>query len=344
MKKKSKILALIMALVVCFSLILSLCSFTTTKSEDYYVYSPLGYDIDIGYTYHRITSTLDEYYFGEIPEFNRILASSSGSSYYAKASDYVIVSNDSINYDNVYFDGINSEVQLVCESPGKSYFNGLIKYRGLINELSVTDDILTLSPDSASLSPDTFYVSIDYEGFYNVDGQLMYIPEQYFTVPYQLFISSFTQSGDDYYYSFSMSRLFELIFSNASHGFGVPNNDIMLTRVNIDFSTDTLGNNYTYDYIQYNCSLYDEYNNSTDYFNVLTDYFNKAENLGYNNGFNDGFNSGSVSWNSFTDFLKSTVSGFLDFEFVPNISLGNILSVILGLLLVFTFLRIFAGG
>lgn len=82
--------------------------------------------------------------------------------------------------------------------------------------------------------------------------------------------------------------------------------------------------------------------------------YNTGENIGYLSGYNAGYNTGysdgrnsQVSNGVFSgvgSFLTTTIGGFLDFELMPNISIGGVLACIVGLYGLFALLRYFAGG
>lgn len=86
----------------------------------------------------------------------------------------------------------------------------------------------------------------------------------------------------------------------------------------------------------------------SQYIDWITSYNEGLYDIGYETGYDYGYDVGVVSgidpWKGVSDFLVTTVGGFLDFEFVEGISFGGILSLFLGIILVFTFLKIFAGG
>lgn len=84
-------------------------------------------------------------------------------------------------------------------------------------------------------------------------------------------------------------------------------------------------------------STADSYSDSYEYYysNELLDYFgdNPIEHY-YVEGLGDV---------SFTDWLETAVGGFLDFEFVPGVSFGGLVLVLLGVGLLMLLIRIFKG-
>lgn len=84
----------------------------------------------------------------------------------------------------------------------------------------------------------------------------------------------------------------------------------------------------------------------TGYYTGETIGYQSGYNAGYNAGYSDGRNS-QVSNGVFSgigSFLTTTIGGFMDFELMPNISIGGVLTCIVGLYGLFALLRYFAGG
>lgn len=81
---------------------------------------------------------------------------------------------------------------------------------------------------------------------------------------------------------------------------------------------------------------------SQDYYEENTEaMFQKIKSVSYQNGFRDGSGYDSTSW---FDSILSSVDSFLSWEFIPQISFGGILTIVLAVVLVIAFLKFFAGG
>lgn len=82
--------------------------------------------------------------------------------------------------------------------------------------------------------------------------------------------------------------------------------------------------------------------------NIYNGGFNDGLEIGWKEGYQQGLENGGHVDNqinrSWVDWIVVAVSGFLDFEIVPNISIGGILSVSVGVALFMLFLKLFSGG
>ena len=78
------------------------------------------------------------------------------------------------------------------------------------------------------------------------------------------------------------------------------------------------------------------------------DGYDAGNTAGYNTGYDAGYIAGIAEGGSGTlnpfDSVISAVGSFLDWEFIDGISMAGILSIVLGVCLVITFLKFFAGG
>lgn len=358
--KKNKLITLILALAVCSSLILSLCSFTTIKDETQYDIMTPYCDYNINYVYHRQTATLNEKYYGVIPHFNQLLADAHRERWSTnKASDYHIVGNTTLNYTGVTQNNtLNKYIGLVSEDVSVAYFDGNFSLSnfGLDNDNGIfgadsIDFILNKADVIDGVNYLDYVVSVEYaylggdgsdlrKRIYSYSIDLSYSSGTLDDLPIGTFYDYETGSTG---FNISIVRLLDNVYKNLSANDSttyapiyiynlslIPDNDIIATSV----YTDCLYNEYS----ARNQILFEKYKS------LLGRLFDIKYNNGYENGFTDGLVKGENSWSGFTDFLEKTVSSFLDFEFIPNVSFGGILSVILGLLLVFSFLRLFAGG
>lgn len=205
--KNKKILALFALPLIIITMVLPLCSFTTVEGSGSgyltYTYNPALYT-EVGYTYHRTTSTIDTYYYSVIPNINQtiiaydtdadnnpILDLSSIKTY---ASDYLIAGNDTINYKSqtvslnpsVYYtssnvDVIASDVSVYSETPSKAYFTGYFGFEGLIlpnetskNGLNDTAVKLLSSIDSSPLTADELSCDIHIQYVEDYSGEFVY--------------------------------------------------------------------------------------------------------------------------------------------------------------------------
>lgn len=357
--KKNKLITLILVSAVCFSLILSLCSFTTIKNETQYDIMTPYCDYNINYVYHRQTATLNEKYYGVIPHFNQLLADGLRERWSTnKASDYHIVGNTTLNYTGVTQNNtFNKYIGLVSEDSSIAYFDGQFSLSnfgiGSNNGIFGADSIkFILNRDDVidGVNYLDYVVSVEYT-YLGGDGTDLRRYEYSYAIDLSsssgtlddLPIGTFYENENVSYFQLSIVRLIDNVYKNlAANDITtyapiyiynlslIPDNDIVATSV----YTDCL---YNSSYAR-NQILFEEYES------LLDRLFEIQYEDGYENGFLAGVIEGESSWSGFTEFLEVTVSSFLDFEFVPNISFGGMLSVILGFILVFVFLRIFAGG
>lgn len=352
MKNKKFLILLCIPLIIAV-MVLPLCSFVTTPNPDdvdYYSFSPLV-RTDIGYTYHRTTSGGTEYYYtGYIPNFTQVISRSqtdlaiSNIAFYA--CDYYVNSDTrfSLKTFNQGSTLNNNTVGLTCVGEDNiAYFNGHIKLTGVINADTLVDKRFVYNTSSNLM--EFSYITNYFYGYYDdnevftitskqiIDDSLN-LPNSYglfYAIDIYNIISdsidrelSTMGANDDrtYYYLYASSiELSVREFNETSDAyFKLNSSDITVY--------DTLYSQEIADAINFGI-----YNSSIAPF---------IYDNGYNRGLQDGLNGGA--FRDFGEFLKTTVSAFLDMHITPNITISGILSVIISIGLVVLFLRLFAGG
>lgn len=215
--------------------------------------------------------------------------------------------------------------------------------RNILNGSSVTihfDDFLTSEEMTAVFStywlmycpfdtPDNAVVELNYTYAYKqADG---YLNERTFNKRYEF---SYIEAGTDHY----------SCTINTTNDFPKPpdsaTDDFVIRDMSLTYYP--YGENYTHltdrRIIETRIiNTADEYADSYEYYysNELLDYFGDNPIEHY---FVEGL--GDVS---FTDWLETAVGGFLDFEFVPGVSFGGLVLVLLGVGLLMLLIRIFKG-
>lgn len=360
--KKNKIITLILALAVCSSLILSLCSFTTGLGQqgDVEQYST-PYKVDIKYCYHRVTTTLDEEYYGYFKQFNNIVAGIDGKTY-ARASDYHVISNTTFNYTNVtrLSDGRYS-FGLISEDVDVAYFTGDVEFSDFCLSYYKLYEHETFLNDKISFvgsASDNIHVYVDW---YYITASGDFISDSYYTyVPVSMFADA--NNGD----AVILQDLFKLVYDDI-----INNNDYVTNSG--DLYIKSLRLSYTgepYENVIFTASTYstlqmtgfedflsdwgDIYMNIFDegYTSGITDGteigFEDGYDYGYDEGLEVGFNQGVSQapgiWGGLGTFLSTTVGAFLEFEFFSGFTVANVLSLIVSVGVVLIFLKIFAGG
>lgn len=146
-----------------------------------------------------------------------------------------------------------------------------------------------------------------------------------------------TSSASGYYHIFKNGVEFENTHSNNfSQGIEITVSDegvySAYTTTGQDLSFMTQG----YYYFQLPKGSYED---------GYTDGYNEGENHGYNNGYTDGYDSGASSTllNPISIFIEP-VDNFLGVDIFGTVSIGDILSVILFVLVALIFVKMFAGG
>jgi hypothetical protein len=336
MKNKKLLILLCIPLIIAV-MVLPLCSFTTVNTSNYDVYSP-SYDVDVEYVYHRLTTTLDEYYYGVIPSFNQFLIGENGELPANRASDYIIVGNDSINYGNSTFVDRIGTCSIYSEDIAVACFTG---------DFILSGDIFLDGSNSVLWKDDR----ISFSGAMDP------------SVNYDITFSGFYYSPDSTYNSFNL-RLDNQIITTIDRFIYIKDiTDIIYSYLSSKFSS--LNNHYIVKYID--CDMVSTDDEEFIYSNVTTTmrYSTKSElqtlfgsnmaydlvslrSVVYNNGFQIGYDIGLSNskdvWGSITDFLTTTIGGFLDMNITPTITISSMLGIILSVTLVVAFLKIFAGG
>lgn len=396
--KNKKCIKFLVLPILMVSLIIPLCSFTTSDSEfaTNIVYKP-RLTCDVGYTYHRLTSTIDKYYSGFIYEFNNtIMGDGKATSIKREACDYVVVGNTSLNYAgatssfkvpssyNVHYDYIESSVALYSEDDTVAYFDGRFVFDCLVPiDVSGTSDPLN-------------YVSIflaDDEGdglhAYSIRDlncdvaitvhRLVESADGTATVEYKTFTSTIFGSdlsdsdvskieghqGDAIYNTkgFSLSGILY-----SAPGFSFYSN-MYIDKIVLDFAfpSEFDSGRYGFDGFKYCCvtdRLYPQTADNNFYNDELIYAYNKGYNKAYKNGYDEGYDVGydegseisydkgysegvdnaPKEWGGVGQFLVNVLGTFTSAELFPGFTIGGVLSIVAGGLLLLMFLKMFAGG
>lgn len=368
--KKNKLITLILVSAVCVSLILSLCSFTTGLGEpDTVIQLSTPYKVDVKYCYHRVTATLDEYYTGFFKQFNNISVGTNGSSY-ARASDYVVISNTSFNYQNVTNNPTIGKYGFgfISEDADVAYFTGDLKfydfplsYYDIYENETFTYDYFSFN----GIDDDVITITVDYQ-YIDVFGQYI---ENSLSLPL-LTVTSLNMVGNST--SVSIHKLFKYVYDEivARDNFVTNQGKIYIDSLDISFSDTVLtsmyftSSCYSSDYSDYNGLYYF----LSDWPDIYQNIYDEGLDYGYNDGYGEGYDVGITEgyeegydegldlgysqglsqapsvWGGFAQFLTTTVGAFLDFEIIPGLSITNMMTVLLAMVLVVAFLRVYAGG
>lgn len=358
--KNKKILALLCLPVLVMTMILPLCSFVTIKDNQLYnVFDPFV-TTDVGYSYHRSTSTLDEMYYGTIPNFNRCLMPSMiydiTSDEYIEiyASDYLMVGNTSINYDSFGSGGSqvlpDSTVVLSATAETGALFTGRIVNRGVIIPESIQNLWYEFIPSDG--------VQRDY---YFYSGTINYIvlnnaTNSFETIHIDVSNDERNSIENGEYGRLYMTTIFDSIFDRYISDTLDSNNKsfVCIDYMDITYYQATIDGTGTFD-------LYNEYGkvrvaDKLAYEESIPSFeisrFNEFLSLvgvnkfdeGYLSGYNKGVQDGAGVFESLGDFLTTSVGAFFNFEFWDGFNLGTVMSIFVGAMLLVAFLRLFSGG
>jgi hypothetical protein len=361
--KNKKILALLCVPVLVVSMILPLCSFTTVYDSEYDVYSSIS-NACVPYTYKYGNTGL---YFGLLNNCARCLIDKDAKTIAQKkdsikytASDYYITSSYRISIDGsmsdfVDLDGGYERLSLFYKTTNKDkVFFPLHCYAENINPydnleygyyIEGNGDLFLINVDSYDITCD---INFTYTWIDNNNGELVYASER-------------------------MSTSIQIGSNNTDDGLGWVLRpyefvDLVLRE---DYGHITENPNFIYGYCSvFDCDITCEYKGQNDVFvsgldgvmvssnvhNVFGEFYNEVKlepftdelqyiySIAYGKGFDSGVSSAPQVWGSISDFLENTIGGFLEFEFVDGVSFGGLISVFLGFILVFSFLKMFAGG
>lgn len=328
--KNKKILALFALPLMISIMVLPLCSFTTVEGDAYgrfsYTYNPALYT-EVGYTYHRTTSTIDTYYSSVIPNINQTIISYDTdaddnpildlSSIKTYASDYIIAGNNSINYKSqtvslnpsVYYtssnvDIIAGDVSVYSESPSIAYFTGYFGFEGLIlpndtskNGLNDTAVKLLSSIDSSPLTADELGCDIHIQYVEEYNGEFVYADAYTYVnlvnIP-NVITSDFVSFNTILKYCldndlfYTFEDLPDSIISNLSYQF-IKQVDFQI-YVGYDPSTDL---EQVIEGIVLRDSLYNRSGNNTYLYTIedfIADYYYE---IGVEDGFDNGYEAGN---------------------------------------------------
>lgn len=367
--KNKKILALFaIPLVICV-MVLPLCSFTTVKGDNYGLTYRPSFSCDVGYTYHRVTNTLDEYYYGFIYDYNNTLVFDDNlNSIKNTASGYYILSGKSLNYcsttsldyfpSSYYFDNshVVSSVASYFSSNNPAYFNGSFIFNGYerVSDIDANSRLGSISIALANGDADNFYQ-------YSICDFDLTVSVQ--TVKYSLTDNGVLEPSYQLYYLTIPGNVWQFDdVVNIEGNQGINNRrgfsvgaicDYVLTEHNADTSSFvykvTLNISNIFDGSDgfEMCAISDNlYLDSIFMLDSIYPLLDSISDNSYDVGYLDGveFGENSTPWDDFVEFLEVTVGGFLDFEIAPHISISSILGVLLSVTLVIAFLKIFAGG
>lgn len=164
----------------------------------------------------------------------------------------------------------------------------------------------------------------DFTHFY-----LPYFPKQYYDQLDETFIND--------------SKLYNNIYSNGL----VYLEELVITIDMDDYDLNFMNESHSYFDIAQTGIFVNRLNPSNA--NSLNGIIENSFDLGYTRGKSDGYEDGfrsAVEQGEFDVFdgLLNGVNSFIEWEFIPGISVGVVISVVIGVSLLIAFLKIFAGG
>lgn len=386
--KNKKILALLCLPVLMMSMILPLCSFTTTQSEDYVRYSSRS-DIQFSYMYNRGGQSSYAFYRGVVPDSQQILVASDAISSTAM--------KDSIKFYacDLYMGDTNKSIDMMSFSTSstvgtqlKSYlfntdysgseptYNLGLAYKSdniqyswfdldfMIYDYHHNDDIyielwghdfqpLEFSVSGISSSPIEGYYLKYISGVIDV-SVAVYQPDvpgfEYVTLSYEgnvydlLSFHIMNPRDLDILY-LDVSQIVYCILDNEDFDILDLGSDYLISSVHLDLDFDNpLVAPYT-DYpiggIRINSNIIRKDNVDSGYFDTIIQFLGDGR---YNDGYNAGISNASSVWSSLGTFLTKTVGAFINAPLWSNFTIGTLLSVVVGALLMIMFLKMFAGG
>lgn len=333
--KNKKLLLLFCIPLVLTILILPLCSFINSNSPDYYPWESL-HDISVGYVYRYNSAST----YGTIEKCNRVFSSSQydefkWSDVVFDASGYNILGSPSlkINYvkGNSSFTSSNDKLRVNLVTTGGNAerslaFDATFRISGYIDG----DNIAGYAVE---------FPNVEGLNGYNVICLAEYLYVENGTLWTNNVEVNYFVSGQSHYVP--MSSVYDAVIQYMNNNSIDP---LFITSMDCQFFThDGFGsfNLVSTDSIIVEAPIIPSYAKYAIQLDVVRDYF---YNLGYVDGENHGLSTAPQVWGSISDFLENTIGGFLEFEFVDGVTFGGLISVFLGFILVFAFLKIFAGG
>lgn len=334
--KNKKILLLLCIPIIISVLVLPLCSFTNINSSDYYSWESL-HDISVGYDYvYNGVHTR-----GTIERYNRVFASGAFEEFNFNnvvfdASGYNILGSPSlkINYikGNSTYSSSNNVLRLNMVTNGGNSerslsFDGRITLRGYMTH----DNLKNYSLEFPNI--------VTPSGGYRCDIDVEYLYVESNSVWAD--IHSITLLVTPNLGSISLQSLYDDALSKLNQDGISP---LYITGLLCKFfEHDGFGNfgQVSTNSVTVSAPIMPSFSKSAIQLDVIRDYF---YGVGYVDGENHGLSTAPQVWGSISDFLENTIGGFLDFEFVDGVTFGGLISVFLGFILVFAFLKIFAGG
>ena len=371
MKRKNKLILVLCCIPILVScLVLPLCSFTTSNIGDSSVpsvsYDPLM-DVVLGYQYHRLTNTLDLMYDGELYNPNRVVSGFNDPDsieFFAcdylvsgtKSFDYLSTTHKSLPSSYEYFNNGYSIVSKVCmESDDSSshWFTGRVEFDGLVRHEDIDEYTeVAFYTDEYNLIDWGYYtVEIYIEGIYFDDetGTFLSFEDSVTTNMYDQPIGSnggISLRNAVVYYEMMLE--YDVIYINHIT-LEVDSPDPSLADVGFPVVA-------IYDLLYYsrNSKLMNSLNDmlGSGYYHYYQQGFDDGFELGGSAGWHEGYNVGknagvssiSAVWSSLGDFLEASVGSFFDFELWQGFTLGTLMSIFVGAMLLIGFLKIFAGG
>lgn len=362
---KNKILKKILLLVVCVSVLVSVL---VVPSFAYNWNNPTPQNNNVGYFNLPETSiVLKRNNLLDVSDdlpYNIYLPTSSN---FSKTKDFFGGLTYQLN------DGRESQFRFYIDTVYNNVYDTSYYYSGYFRYYSTNDqfdyhlyelesitygDVWIMGQTSTYVNSvyNSLYLSLECEPFYILDGQLTDLP--YVIASYDityidrdgilqneiintnLYLETFTNDKTDYY----ATQIFYL--PEYFNG----NNVTYIESVNISLFADS----QIFCFVDApNLSLfYGEcgFTNRLVPSSVFSDeyYNNMIDNVGdvyYDDGYGDGYRDASqANAKGPFEILADAVDTFINWEFIPGISVGIVLTIVIGISLLIAFLKIFAGG
>lgn len=246
-----------------------------------------------------------------------------------------------------------------------TYFNGsgvgltrASRYNPTTSAFTFDEDLTTAGTTSITFEVNTAGQQVFY---YCAGGGMEYYASANLRV--------YDQNGNAYRYHANVVTFYSggnRVWSGAGpYGALIPSRDVVIDR--IDFVFDVGGNPppnveswrlenllFTQGTPIYNNYIPESYfdEQMTSYVPFNSAWFEPYENWGsttYAEGYEDGYAQGALDtggdvYQNWTAFLTAGVGGFLSFELIPGLPLWGLLSIMVAIPLMVTFLKMFAGG
>lgn len=153
----------------------------------------------------------------------------------------------------------------------------------------------------------------------------------------------------------NVSWIFDISFNNLVRNVSQPDGSVSTTPIIVSaptnyFATSNSVRCYTRLPIRQRADAVADRNSYNEFSGGIADVnynegYESGVSVGYNEGYQAGLNDGTqVADVNLFQFIMNAVSAFVNWEFIPGVSIGIILTIIVGVVLILTFLKFFAGG